>query len=459
MDPHRTLYLATSANPLGFHHLALAEWALESLPELDAAVFLISNGLHPDPHKPNAQLTLTQRLTLAQDTLSTAFDPQTSFLARRAAKAGRILKLNPSHARAVCISNFEGAFQRPVRSAEMLIALPSPVHWCIGSDLLERMLDPSIFSAADLAVLAQQCRLVIVPRPQHGTQHAQKRTDKSAAHDDSNWDNTNQVDSNQDDTKQGVDQLLARVRAERGVALKAIICDTDQAPRWLKRLLMLSSTKIRHAAACGDPLTAMLPAPSAEMIHRHGYFAEAPQLEREKHAQEQALARSARRAAKLLRERQLRGRPHRLAVVECSTAGLIASALVSLPGASRFFAQGRLTYDAQAKKTLLAPTTSTPPVAAPAAVSAAMVQALAEGLATASGAELILAESGMAGPPDGLRRSSKSGHSHLALLDVSRGRTLTRAVEAHPYATRGEHQRFFAQEALRWLCQFLDANP
>ena len=60
-----------------------------------------------------------------------------------------------------------------------------------------------------------------------------------------------------------------------------------------------------------------------------------------------------------------------------------------------------------------------------------------------------LAESGMAGPPDGERRSLKNGESWLALAGPQGVKT--RMIRLNPFLTRREHQLRFAREALDWV--------
>src|SRR5690242_21004916 len=51
---------------------------------------------------------------------------------------------------------------------------------------------------------------------------------------------------------------------------------------------------------------------------------------------------------------RLRTRKHRIAIAESSTGGLIAAALLALPGASAYFLGGAVVYTRQARRALLA---------------------------------------------------------------------------------------------------------
>jgi len=50
-DKLSTIFFPLTANPAGNHHLLLVESVLQQLPETKLVVFLLSNGLHPDPFK------------------------------------------------------------------------------------------------------------------------------------------------------------------------------------------------------------------------------------------------------------------------------------------------------------------------------------------------------------------------------------------------------------------------
>ncbi len=46
-----TVYFPLTADPAGHHHLLLAETVLRQFPETQLVVFILSNGMHPDPLK------------------------------------------------------------------------------------------------------------------------------------------------------------------------------------------------------------------------------------------------------------------------------------------------------------------------------------------------------------------------------------------------------------------------
>jgi len=104
------------------------------------------------------------------------------------------------------------------------------------------------------------------------------------------------------------------------------------------------------------------------------------------------------RPAQLLTDALL-ARNARLVVAESCTGGLIAKYLTDLPGSSRVFWGGFLSYSDEAKTRLLGVGGSL--LAAEGAVSEPVVRAMAEGAVAASGAEVGVAVSGIAGPEGG----------------------------------------------------------
>jgi len=104
------------------------------------------------------------------------------------------------------------------------------------------------------------------------------------------------------------------------------------------------------------------------------------------------------RPAQLLTEALLE-RNARVAVAESCTGGLIGKYLTDLPGSSRVFWGGFLSYSNEAKAKLLGVGEAL--LASEGAVSEAVVRAMAEGAVAASGAEAGIAVSGIAGPEGG----------------------------------------------------------
>lgn len=426
-----TLFFPLSGNPIGFNHLAAAEWMLRRNPDWRRVVFVLSNGRHPDPTKPGAEVDAATRLELCQLAIAAAADPARSFLAKQAAQAGEALRLGPE----TCgVSTRELREQTAVRTAQMLGWLRAeappgqgPIFWCVGTDLLRRMADPRIFSDEDLPVIARECRLAVLERP----------GEPAAA------------------------EALALVRARRGIALPCEVFPLAQVPEWLGKFLRLSSTLIRHAAEAGDPLGGMLPAGAAERIAREGLYRTgrigarllAPdgrelgartQWQLAVEAAQAALDGEAARLFDLLSQRHAAREPHGLAIVEGCVGGVLTAALAGRAGASRFFRQARFAYDRQAKVNLIGQYPKEQ-----SAASTEMVVALARALRREAQADYCVAESGMAGPPDGTRRSFKNGECWLAAVGPHGERT--EHVALNPFLTRKEHMLEFSRRALLLL--------
>jgi PncC family amidohydrolase len=136
-------------------------------------------------------------------------------------------------------------------------------------------------------------------------------------------------------------------------------------------------------------------------------------------------------------------------VLEASTGGLLTLALAGRSGASRYFRQSRFAYDVHAKESLVGGA-----LPGGSAVSEEAVAALAQAMRREARTDYALAESGMAGPPDGQRHSLKNGQCWLALA----GPAITRSahIALDPFLTRREHQLRFALHALALACQGLD---
>ena len=429
-----TLFFPISGDPIGFNHLAVAEWALRTGQGLERVVFILSNGHHPDPTKPGARAPAEQRLRLAEDCTREAGDTERSFLAARARDAGDKLLCGPER---LSVSALELQHARPVRTAEAVQTLrgnrPERLNLYAGADLLRRMTDPRIFSAADLAVLSQACTYWVLDRGQVPAETAARE-----------------------------------LASARNLSFDCRVLPALALPDWLAAFLPLSSTHIRNATEAGDPLEGMVTNGAAARIHAEGLYRSGPPAyqitDAQGHArgtrsdwqwQVETLRQGLWRAAAPIHESLLAradaGLPRTLAVVETSAAGALTWALAARSGASRYFVESRFAYDRHAKLTLLGKS------AAHSAVSGEMAGALAQGMRAASGADFALAESGMSGPPDGKRHSLKQGECWMAFAAPEGVRT--ELVQLDPFLTRQEHQLTFAAHALRWMAPFVALPP
>ena len=90
-----------------------------------------------------------------------------------------------------------------------------------------------------------------------------------------------------------------------------------------------------------------------------------------------------------------------LTAAESCTGGWVAQMITSVPGSSAWFDRGFVTYSNASKQELLGVSADT--IARQGAVSEAVVCEMAEGALRASGAQLAVAISGIAGPEGGSR--------------------------------------------------------
>lgn len=95
----------------------------------------------------------------------------------------------------------------------------------------------------------------------------------------------------------------------------------------------------------------------------------------------------------------LRACGRRLATAESCTGGMIAAACTDLAGSSDWFERGVVSYSNQAKQDLLGVPAAL--IISHGAVSEAVARAMVEGLLRASGVDLGVAVTGIAGPAGG----------------------------------------------------------
>ncbi len=102
-----------------------------------------------------------------------------------------------------------------------------------------------------------------------------------------------------------------------------------------------------------------------------------------------------------------------LAVAEAASGGLVAAALVAVPGASAWFAGGVVAYNAAAKERWLGLTSGS--FAPHGVVSRSGAEAMAAAVRQTLGTTWGLAEVGIAGPQTGRRSHKGSGLSFVAV--------------------------------------------
>jgi PncC family amidohydrolase len=111
---------------------------------------------------------------------------------------------------------------------------------------------------------------------------------------------------------------------------------------------------------------------------------------------------------------QLRQRGWYLALAETTTGGIIATRLVRLAGSSAYFDRSIVAYSKEAKVQSLGMDAAV--MDQYGAVSPETAAAMAEGLHRISQADLVLAETGIAGPLQGRRSPKPLGSTCFALL-------------------------------------------
>jgi nicotinamide-nucleotide amidase len=138
----------------------------------------------------------------------------------------------------------------------------------------------------------------------------------------------------------------------------------------------------------------------------------------------------------------LKERGETVAVAESSTGGLIAAALLAVPGASAYFVGGAVVYTRAARAALLG--ISDPEMKGMRASTEAYALLCARRMRDKNGATWGLGETGATGPT-GNRYGDAAGHSCIAVV----GPTIERAVTLETgSADRQGNMRAFAARAL-----------
>lgn len=145
---------------------------------------------------------------------------------------------------------------------------------------------------------------------------------------------------------------------------------------------------------------------------------------------------------------RLKARRETIAIAESSTGGLIAAALLALPGASAYFLGGAVAYTRQAKMLLLGLDEAALAQFRPATEAHALV--LSRGIQTRFAATWALGETGATGPT-GNRYGDPPGHTCLAVTGPAE-RAIT--IETGS-AERLANMYVFAGEALKLLAEVI----
>lgn len=140
-----------------------------------------------------------------------------------------------------------------------------------------------------------------------------------------------------------------------------------------------------------------------------------------------------------------------VATAESCTGGMIAAALTDVPGASRVFGTGVVSYSNDCKQKLL--TVSEDTLAAHGAVSAATAGQMARGVRAAGAAAIGVSVTGEAGPTPA--ENHPVGTVFIALADKKR----TWVEELHLEGDRAAIRRAAADSVLWLLWRYLSAYP
>ena len=135
----------------------------------------------------------------------------------------------------------------------------------------------------------------------------------------------------------------------------------------------------------------------------------------------------------------LKARKETVTVAESATGGLVAAALLAVPGASAYFVGGAVIYTRQARTTLLGIPVAALKAAAPA--SEEMARLLAEAAKARLGTSWGLGEAGATGPT-GNSYGHAAGHGVFAVAGPV---ALSRTIETGSPDRYGNMQAFAAE--------------
>ncbi len=140
-----------------------------------------------------------------------------------------------------------------------------------------------------------------------------------------------------------------------------------------------------------------------------------------------------------------------LAVAESCTGGLLAHRITNVPGSSRYFERGLVTYSNRAKMELLAVPAAL--LRRHGAVSSEVAAAMVRGVCRGAGVTAGLAVTGIAGPGGG------SAAKPVGLVFIAGLVDAELVVERHQFAGRRlEIKNQAAEQALRLLLRLLTAG-
>ncbi len=151
---------------------------------------------------------------------------------------------------------------------------------------------------------------------------------------------------------------------------------------------------------------------------------------------------------------RLHGHPVTLATAESATGGGIVQRLISAAGASAYVLGGIVSCSNEAKRSLLG--VSGPALAESGAVSEEVAIQMAEGGRRALGADVCVADTGIAGPGGG-SDGKPVGLFYIAICTPSDSRAVRVVLEAERNANRRSAEDIALTLVRDYLLQFIDS--
>lgn len=142
-----------------------------------------------------------------------------------------------------------------------------------------------------------------------------------------------------------------------------------------------------------------------------------------------------------------------ISTAESCTGGLVSSRLTDIAGSSAYIKENYVTYANEAKIKLLGVKEDT--LNKYGAVSEQCALEMAEGLINATGNDIAVATTGIAGP-GGATDTKNVGLMYIAIKNKSK--TIVKKIELNPKTKRKSMKFMFSQKTLELLIEFLKTS-
>ena len=315
----------------------------------------------------------------------------------------------------ICTSEFDE--NRPIflrEHIEKYRADHQKIKVLMGSDLLKRMQKCQTFLQHDLEVMQSQAEFWIVSRSHESIMHQ-----------------------------------MNELSLKRNIKLSWQELNVSEFLNEGSDLFQLSSTVIRQLAVEGVNLEMCLPASIAQSVSQQAHVWQESILQ-QLHQNYYSLQKRIDDHIQAIQQTLSNFKKgDTLAIVETSTGGKLADAFCKPYGMSAYFLEGKVLYSKKSQRQFLMAEKLN------SIISEQHVLTLAKRLKKQTGASYVIAESGMAGAPDGTRHSVKNGQMALALISENMEQTML--IQNPVFLTKEEHRLRFVLHAAEQFLNLLQS--